>query len=256
MYITKTEGIVVRSYEYGEGHSIVVVLTEQLGKIRAVAKGSRKMKSKFGASLEPVSENHFLLYRKPLDGLYTITGCKIIDPHMHLREDMHTYGYAALMAEGVDLLCAEEDRDPHIYGLFKESINRLSSDNPAAAGWLYFFRLLKFAGYRLNFFNCIRCGTKDLGGMFFSPGGGGIICAECRLGKNTGWRVSKHTLRVIKMLPSVKRLEDKVEDEIANIVKKFIKYQFDRDLKSLDFMKLFNKTQRERVSGTRIPAVR
>ena len=56
MYTTKAEGIVIRSYDFGEGDRIVVIFTETLGKVRAVAKGSRKTKSKFGFFTEALAQ--------------------------------------------------------------------------------------------------------------------------------------------------------------------------------------------------------
>ena len=56
-------GVVLRTYKLRESDRIVVIMTEQNGKVRAVAKGVRKTKSKFGARLEPMSHVRLLLYR-------------------------------------------------------------------------------------------------------------------------------------------------------------------------------------------------
>ncbi len=241
MYLTKTEGFVIRSHDYGEGHRIVVIFTKDLGKVRAVAKGSRKTKSRFGASLEPLSENHFLLLRYPNKLLYTVTGCKVLNAHSKIRENMYLFGYGSILTEGIDLLCAEEDSEPQLYRLLQQALFDIEKNNPSSSGWLYFFRLLKYAGYRLNLFTCADCGENSLQEMYFSPENGGLLCKSCNLKEHQSFRVSEKTLASIRRLSPDGILEGDVEKEIGNIVRNFIKYQFDRELKSLGFLNLFRQ---------------
>lgn len=250
MYLTKTEGVVIKGYDYGEGHRIVVVFTKEIGKVRAVARGCRKTKSRFGASLEPLSENHFMLHRKPGRELYTLTGCKVLNSHSKIRDDMCLLGYGSIIAEGVDILCVEEDPDMQLYNLFTQALSDIENNDPPSSGWLFFFRLLKYAGYRLDFFRCVGCGDNNLEEMVFSPENGGVLCRRCSLGEKLCWPVSQKTLRGIKRLSPGGIMENDVEEEIGNIVKKFIKYQFNKDLKSLSFLNLFKKNKRK-IAGSR-----
>jgi DNA repair protein RecO (recombination protein O) len=241
MYTVKTEGFVIRSYDYGDGHRVTVLFTREFGRIKAVAKGSRKMKSKFGASLEPLSENRFMLYRKPGQELFTITGCKIEESHSKLREDMELYGYSAMMAEGIDKLCAEEEPDWSIYDLFKQALIDVEDNDAASSAWLFVFRLLKYSGYRMNFFNCTSCAKRSFDDMYFSPENGGVFCPSCIEGNNMGWPISYGTIMNIRKLSPNGLLDPEAEEEIGNTVKKFIKYQFDIEMRSLRFLNLFRK---------------
>ncbi|MFC2061134.1 DNA repair protein RecO [Elusimicrobiota bacterium] len=244
MNLVRTEGVVIRGYDFGEGHRIMVIFTQLLGKVRAVARGSRKTKSKFGASLEPLSENHFILYRKPGRPLFTITSCKIREPHSDLREDMNLYGYSSIMSEGVDLLHVEEDPDPVLYDLFSQALDDIKTEYPAPVAWLFMFRLLKCAGYRLNFFSCADCGSKDLEKSEFSPESGGLLCRQCRKTDDLRWPVSTDMIKAVKKLAPDRELNLAVEREIGNIVIKFIKYQFGKEFKSLNFLNIFSKRKK------------
>ena len=241
MYGLKTEGIVVRSYDYGDGHRIVVLLTETLGKIKAVARGSRKMKSKFGASLEPMSINHLMLHRKPSAELHTVTGCHLLDSNISLRSDMNRYAYASIMSEGIDLLCADEDPDREIYSFFKEGLRDvLIGVSPAPPVWLFMFRLLKHSGYRLDFFKCSSCDKKIHGNMRFYPAAGSVMCRDCCEDSSAGWPVSYKTLTSIRKLSADRELARSVEKDIGIIIRKYIKYQYDKDLKYLNYIKIID----------------
>ncbi len=239
-YTYRDRGIVLRSYDYGDGHRIIAVYTLKNGKLKASAKGSRKIKSRFGSMLEPFSENEFILYRKPSVDIYTITGCFSIKTNESLREDMFRYGYAALMAEGLDIVSAEEDADEKLFWMLQESLEDVTEKSAPASAWLFLFRLLKYAGYRLNMFSCVSCGKKPSAKTVFSPAEGGIGCADCFFAEKEGFPVSLKTLDAVRTISPEKEIEKDVQKEIGKILAKFVKYQFNRDFKSFQFLDLFS----------------
>ncbi len=242
MYHYKTDGIVIRGYDYGEGHRIMVLFTENYGKIKAVARGSRKSRSKYGASLEPLTENHFLLYRKPGRPLFTITGCKILNSHFKLRKNMLLFSYGSLMLECVDIVCEKEDTfDRNSYELLKQALKDMETGATSSTALLFLFRLLKYAGYRLNFFNCIVCEKKEVENPQFSLTSGGILCSRCRKTSSVHFPISSETIKSIRKLSVERDLDSESENEISNIIRKFVKYQYEKDLKSLKFMQIFKK---------------
>ncbi len=255
MYSIKTEGIVIKSYDYGEGHRIIIIFTKDYGKIRAVAKGSRKTKSKFGAVLEPLSQNNFMFHRKPAGELFTITGYKSINSHRKIRENMLLYGYGSIMTEGIDLLLSDEDPEEYLYDLFVQALFDAEQYYASSSCWLFMFRLLKYTGYRLNMFTCAVCGKAEIRNMCFSIENGGIICRSCRHNERLNWKVSRETLTGIRKLSVENSLTDNVEKEIGNIIKKYIKYQFNKELKSMRFLKLFRKKDKIKPVRVIMPAV-
>ncbi len=230
----------LRSYDYGDGHRIIAIYTQKNGKLKVSARGSRKIRSRFGSMLEPFSENEFILYKKPAADIYTVTGCFSVKTNESLREDMFRYGYAAVMAEGLDFVTPEEDPDEKLYGMLQESVDDVLKKNAPASAWLFMFRLLKYSGYRLNMFSCVSCGKKPSGKTVFIPSEGGIGCAGCFSADKSVFRVSLKALEAIKSISPEKEIEENSQKEIGKILAKFVKYQFNRDFKSFQFLDLFS----------------
>ncbi|MFP5320208.1 MAG: DNA repair protein RecO, partial [Acidimicrobiia bacterium] len=106
----RDEGVVLRTYKLGEADRIVVLATKEHGKVRAVAKGVRKTRSKFGARLEPLSHVALQLYEgRNLD---TITQVDGIDAFRPIRDDLDRYAAAVTVLEVVDQLSMEGEPDP------------------------------------------------------------------------------------------------------------------------------------------------
>ena len=242
-YTVSGKGIVLKSYDYGHGHRIVVIYTPFEGKIKASAKGSRKTKSRYAALLEPFSENKFMLYRKPGNELYTITGCFPLEANMQLREDMKLFGYASLMLEGLDILSADHDPDRRIYSLLLEFMKELKYKKNSSCVWLFLFRLLKYSGYRLNMFSCVQCAKKADQKMLFIPREGGVGCIKCFSGEKNCIPVSVEALSEIRKLNPERVAGREIQREIGNIIAKFVEYHFNRDFKSFNFISLFDRAE-------------
>ena len=85
MSLFRDTGVVLRTYRLGEADRIIVVMTEEHGKVRAVAKGVRRTSSKFGARLEPLTHVDLLLWQGRSD-LDIINQVEVIETFRHVRE--------------------------------------------------------------------------------------------------------------------------------------------------------------------------
>ena len=61
--IYKTEAIVLRHFAIGDADYLLTLYTPNRGKLRAVAKGARRVKSKLGGHLEPLMRTSLLITR-------------------------------------------------------------------------------------------------------------------------------------------------------------------------------------------------
>ncbi|MEY2435727.1 MAG: repair protein RecO, partial [Acidimicrobiaceae bacterium] len=105
MALYRDEGIVLRTYKLGEADRIVVLFGLSRGKVRAVAKGVRKTRSRFGSRLEPMSHVALQLYEgRELD---TITQVDSIDHFRAIRDDLDRITRASAMLESVDHMSQE-----------------------------------------------------------------------------------------------------------------------------------------------------
>ena len=158
-HLYRDTGVVLRTYKLGEADRIVVLLTEENGKVRAVAKGVRKTTSKFGARLEPMSHVRLLLYRgRELDIVSQAESVEPLAP-MLSSLDRASQGIAAI--EAVDQLSLEREPNPQLYrmlvGVLRTIAARPSPINVPAFYW----KLLAAEGLRPELDTCVRCGGVE-----------------------------------------------------------------------------------------------
>ena len=105
--------VVLRTYKLGEADRIVVLLTAENGKVRAVAKGVRKTTSRFGARLEPMSHVRLLLYRgRELD---IVSQAESVEPLAPLLGDLDRASQGMAVLEAADQLALEREPNPELY---------------------------------------------------------------------------------------------------------------------------------------------
>jgi DNA repair protein RecO (recombination protein O) len=116
---------VLRTIKLGEADRIVTFLTEGRGKVRAVAKGVRKTKSRFGSRLEPVSHVALQLYEgRELD---TVTQAETIDHFRPIREDLERVARATALLEVVDQVAQEGEANPALYRMLVGALRSLAA---------------------------------------------------------------------------------------------------------------------------------
>jgi DNA repair protein RecO (recombination protein O) len=177
----RDEGVVLRTQKLGEADRIVTVLTRRTGKVRAVAKGVRRTKSKFGARLEPFSHVDLQLYTgRNLDIVSQAESIRSYGPPIVGDYAAYTAGTAVL--ETADRLTAEE-KEPSLR-LFLLVIGALRSlaekAHPAPLVLdAYLLRAMSVAGWEPALSECARCG-EDGPHRHFSVPAGGTVCPACR----------------------------------------------------------------------------
>ena len=125
------QGIVLRSYPFGEADRVVVLLSPNRGKLRTVAKGVRRTKSKFGGRLEPFTHVDLMLYEgRNLD---TITQATIIEAFPELRADLDRVVAAGTMVEVADLVAQEDEPSMRLFLLLQRGLKALDRQEPVRA---------------------------------------------------------------------------------------------------------------------------
>src|SRR5688500_9158166 len=98
MGIIETEGLVLKSYGLAEADKIVVFLTQEQGLIRGVAKGAKRLKSRFGGSLEPFSIVRLTYFQKEERELVSIKQCEILKSYFEKASHPHFFQKFAYIA--------------------------------------------------------------------------------------------------------------------------------------------------------------
>jgi DNA repair protein RecO (recombination protein O) len=175
----REEGVVLRTYKLGEADRIVVLLTRGRGKVRAVAKGVRKTRSKFGARLEPTSHVNLQLYEgRELD---IVTQAESVETFPLIRSDLDRLGRAAAILEVIDQVAQEGEENETLYEMALGGLRTVENRVSPLVTPAFFLKLLTADGVGLMTGECIECGrTDDLVALDLE--GGGFRCAEHRDG--------------------------------------------------------------------------
>ena len=177
----RDQGVVLRTMPLGEADRIVTLLTRRTGRVRAVAKGVRRTRSKFGARLEPFSVIDAQLYEgRSLDIVTQVVTVEAWGETVAADYARYTAGTA--MLETAERLTAEE-REPalRLYLLLTGGLRALATGSHAPGLVLdaFLLRALRDAGYEMALLDCARCGEPGPHRAFAVPAGG-VVCPDCR----------------------------------------------------------------------------
>jgi DNA repair protein RecO (recombination protein O) len=176
----REQGVVLRTYRLGEADRIVVLMTEGRGKVRAVVKGVRKTKSRFGSRLEPTSHVSLMLYEgRELD---TVTQAEVLDHFRVVREDLDRFAKAQTLLEAVDSVAQQDQANPRLYQMLVGALRSLSAASSPLLVGAFFWKLLSLEGYQPVLDGCAGCGADDVELAGFDPDVGGALCRPCRRG--------------------------------------------------------------------------
>jgi DNA repair protein RecO (recombination protein O) len=177
---------VLRTYRLGEADRIVVLLTEEHGKVRAVAKGVRRTSSKFGARLEPISHVALLLWRGRGE-LAVVNQVEVVDHFRTVREDLERMAGGLSMLEVADQLAQEGHPDPGLYRMLVGALRALADDrnDPAMVPPAFFWKALAHEGAEPVLSACASCGREEgsVELVAFDLVEGGALCRSCRRGR-------------------------------------------------------------------------
>lgn len=177
----KTDAIVLRKLRYGEADSILHVYTRERGRIGAIAKGVRRSRSRFGGRLEPFFRLELVLHEGRSD-LMTVTSAETLDGHAALRSRAESIDAAAKVGDFVLRLLDDSDPNLPAYNLLANMLKLLDEDPSAArkeVSLSFRAKMLLASGFAPELNACVHCGATE-GLVAFSPGSGGVVCADCR----------------------------------------------------------------------------
>ena len=179
----KTEAVVLRSLRLGEADRVLHLFSADHGRLGAVAKGVRKVRSRLGGRLEPLSRVNLVLHEGRGD-LHTVTSVDTVRSHASLREHREPLERGSAACHAVLRLFDSAEPNPAAYNLLCRELALLDSD-PAAASraqaLAFRAKLLLAAGFAPELASCASCGEGD-GLSGFSPAAGGVVCSSCESG--------------------------------------------------------------------------
>jgi len=245
--IYKTEAVVLRQIPLGEADRILTFFTLDEGKVRAVAKGVRRTKSRVGGHLELLNRvSVSISHGRNLD---VVGEAQVVQAYRGLRKDLERLSKALYIAELVDHFSVERSSQHSMYQLLIDTLGWLEKTEQPELLCRYFeIRLLDQSGFRPELFYCVECRSElEQSGHFFANARGGVICPPCRT-KTTVAMVplSVGAMKVLRFLlrngdfTKVEGLQVSVSvaAETERLLRTYIRYLVERELKSAEFMNL------------------
>ena len=245
----RVEAVVLRHADWGEADRMLTLYTRERGKVRAIAKGARKIRSRKAGHLEPFTRVTLQL-AKGRD-LLIVTQADTLDPYLALGADLTRTGYASYAVELLDRFTYEDETENYaIFRLLTEILTRIANESdPWLALRYYEVRLLDQLGFRPHLFECANCGEQIRPvDQFFSPAAGGVLCPKCGAGLPGVWSVSVGALKVFRHLQRSTYTEAQrahpslaVQNELEELIQKYLTYLLERGLNSPGFIKEIKK---------------
>ena len=264
--LRRTEGIVLRTFPFGEADLIVTFLTPDFGLIKVFAKSPRKIKSRFGSSLEPLTCSRVSFWGKEDADLPRLTQSDILHSFQTIRNNLRVFLRVSEIIELTLTLVPEKDVNKKIYQLMFNTLRTIeqgiaefsgnaSSDSGAKSdagsekkvlGGIDFLlchyrvKLLKYAGFAPKIDACARCGKK---GFSFYISQGSILCEVCAKMTDTPMKVSPAMMKLYEDLllwdtDKIQRIKPShmLISELSEIISMHIKFILSKSLKSEAFV--------------------
>lgn len=232
MSLYRDRGIVLRTHKLGEADRIAVILTRDHGKVRAVVKGVRKTKSRFGARLEPPSHADLQFYEgRELD---IVTQAETVDMYAPLRDDFDRLGRALSMLEATDHVALDREPNPQLYTMLARALHTLATREAPLVAPAFFLKLLALEGFRPQVEGCVVCGEPD-GLVSWSVEEGGLRCAAHRQGAALTPEAVTVLQRILggNLGDALNEPLSPVTAEVDNLVVKALEHHLERRLRSI-----------------------
>ncbi len=245
----RVEAVVLRHADWGEADRLLTLYTRERGKVRAIAKGARKIRSRKAGHLEPFTRVTLQLARGR--DLLIVTQADTLDAYLPIHDNLVKTSHAAYVVELLDRFTYEDDTENYnIFRLLAETLSRLGKEvDPWLAIRYYEVRLLEFLGYRPHLFECANCGRETRAeSQYFSAAQGGVLCPGCGGGLPGAWSVSVEALKYLRHFQrsdyaGVQRARPSPEaqSEVETLLQRYVTYLLERALNSPEFIRQVNK---------------
>lgn len=234
--------LVLRKTKLGEADLILSLLAEDGRQVRAVAKGARKPKSRFGARVEPYTVLDALLHTgRTLD---ILAEAEIERSYEGVRSDLDRSACAAVVADLLDKISVEGQTEEQLFGLALATLDALETDETGdllAVTLAFLVKAMAMQGYRPELTACASCASDATGGSSFSLAAGGVLCPRCGGLDATALRISCEVRDALAAMLQSKMadvpalgVEGEVQREALALLRAFVTYHVPARLKALE----------------------
>jgi len=237
MPLREAEAIILRSYPLGEADRLVSFLGRSTGRLRGVARGARRPRSRFGSTLEPLSHIRIWFYERETRELVRINQCELIASFLEAQRDYLSGVGLALVSEVTEAVLPEREPSDAAFRLVLVTARAIERRSGVALPLAYFnLWTMRLGGWLPQLDRCAFCG-REVGaeGVYGSPMQAGLACATCR---RPGMRAISARALLLARRMLLEKLEHLAEqdwpaasvDELNAYLLDLIEHQIERKL--------------------------
>ena len=242
--IPKTEGFVLKTFDYRETSKIARFFTKDYGKISGVLKGIRKDPRKFGSNLDQFSLNDIVYYRYSRSDLHLISHCDLKEYYFPIRKDYNRNMAAHYALELTDTIIPPEEPNQKIYTLLINYFRSLQDIvDIEKLVFILQIKMLLYSGFRPHLDSCVKTDKKISGRAYFSTAAGGLVSPQAQMNESQVTAVSHGTIS--SMLHIEKNqwghclrlgLTKQVRKELKYILNNFLLYHLEKRIRSAKYL--------------------
>jgi len=230
----RSDAIILKSSDYRESEKIVTIFTEKEGKIKAIAKGTKKPNSSLRACIQPfVYSSLYFSQGKNMD---IITQGKLVDFFGNCREDLPRTLYCIYIMELLDKSLMDKVKLPDLFKITLQVLTNLNQSGYQPLAIRFFeMKLLVNLGYMPILHKCASCGSKQSSYSYFSPAEGGVICNDCNETIQGSLQLSGETLAVMNLLCNAQinilerlKISNLAQVQLEKLLESYLEYHLER----------------------------
>lgn len=238
----RARGIIIKQSDYGEGHRMLSIFTEEYGIVKAVSYGAGKSKSKAAASSQFLCYGDFTFYKGANKDILTVNAIDTADGFYPISEDIKKLSLCVYLSDITYSILGMNNPDERMLHIFLNSIYALAyrNEDMEKIKTVYELKLMSVGGYAPSIHSCVSCGSFNV--FAFDLLKGGMVCREC--GGKYIIRIDKNMYRALDYIISS---EDKkmlsfnasgnLLKELGKLTEQYVSLQLDRKFPSLDYYK-------------------
>lgn len=238
----RARGIIIKQSDYGEGHRMLSVFTEEYGIVKAISYGVKKSKSKAAASSQFLCYGDFEFYKGANKDIMTVNSINTIDGFYPVSEDIKKLSLCVYLSDITYSILGSNNPDSRVLHIFLNSVYALAykGEDMKKVKTVYELKLMCAGGYMPSIHSCVSCGSANI--FAFDLLKGGMVCREC--GGKYMVKMNKTLYMALEYISGCEdkkmlsfNANDELLDSLGTLTEQYVNLQLDRKFASLDYYK-------------------
>jgi DNA repair protein RecO (recombination protein O) len=178
----ETEAIILKTFPLGEADRLVSFLGRASGRVRGVAAGARRVKNRYGSTLEVLSHVQIWYVEKETRELVRIQQCELLESFHKAQSNYELSTGLAVISEVAELVLPDHEVAEPMFRLILLAVREIERSGDWALPLSYFaFWTVRLGGWLPRFDRCSQCGMEfGTGAAYHAPWEPGLLCEKCR----------------------------------------------------------------------------